>query len=125
RISGHSAPRRPAASAAGLLADLSETGVDAPAPAELGQSEGDEVVAQVDQVFIRYEPGNFAELLLDTLHRELTDPDGRPRRVLVLFPTTRWLQFFYVLLKHHAGFSALWALHSKLSDDKAPPPPLP
>merc|ERR1711971_788227 len=41
------------------------------------------------------------------------------RRVLVLFPTVRWLQFFYVLLKHHAGvLPKAWALHGKLPDDK-------
>jgi len=75
-------------------------------------------VQRVEQVLIRYTPEDFAGALLAILQKELEGPGGRVCRVLLLFPTTRWLQFFYVLLKHRIGIRHLWALHGKLPDEK-------
>lgn len=92
-------------------------------PADVGVSptarEPSNVIERVSQSVIRYEPEGFVAVLLATLGRELhSDASGDCKRVLVLFPTVKWLQFFYVLLKHRAGIPQLWALHSRLSDDK-------
>lgn len=77
-----------------------------------------EVAGKVQQVLVRYRPDCFVEALLGTLAAELKSQEGGCRRVLLLFPTVRWLQFFYVLLKHHAGLPHLWAVHSRLPDDR-------
>ena len=89
-------------------------GKDAP----LGQGEVGEVSARVDQLCVRYQPEDLTQVLLGTLQQELRSADGSARRVLVLFPTVRWLQFCYVLLKHRAGLGSVWALHGQLADDK-------
>eukprot|EP00913_Durusdinium_trenchii_P008049 g7548.t1 len=56
-------------------------------------------------------------------HLEVAQPVDQagacePKRVLVIFPTVRWLQFFYVLLKHRANMPGLLALHRSLADDR-------
>ncbi|CAE7807093.1 unnamed protein product [Symbiodinium sp. CCMP2592] len=87
--------------------------------APLGQenTEVAEVAAPVQQVLVRYKAEEFLTTLHATLEREMGQ-EGEMRRVLVVFPTVRWLQFFYVLLKHRAHMSGLFALHRSLSDDR-------
>eukprot|EP00439_Symbiodinium_sp_Y106_P026929 s3652_g3.t1 len=85
----------------------------------LGQENAEvaEVAAPVQQVLVRYKPEEFLTTLHAALEREMSQ-EGEMRRVLVVFPTVRWLQFFYVLLKHRAHMSGLFALHRSLSDDR-------
>ena len=47
-------------------------------------------------------------------------PPSPPQRTLVVFPTVRFLQFFYVLLKHYWKKLplSLHALHARLTEDK-------
>ncbi|CAK9064949.1 unnamed protein product [Durusdinium trenchii] len=77
-----------------------------------------EVAQPVDQVLVRYEPQKFLPVLHALLVKEMLVNKGEPKRVLVIFPTVRWLQFFYVLLKHRANMPGLLALHRSLADDR-------
>ncbi|CAE7454679.1 unnamed protein product [Symbiodinium natans] len=76
-----------------------------------------EVATPVHQVLVKYNPGEFLATLHAVLEQEMGQ-EGDMRRVLVVFPTVRWLQFFYVLLKHRANMPGLFALHRSLSDDR-------
>ncbi|OLP91662.1 ATP-dependent RNA helicase DBP4 [Symbiodinium microadriaticum] len=87
-----------------------------PSPGE-ANAEVAEVAAPVQQVLVRYKAEEFLTTLHATLEHEMGQ-EGQMRRVLVVFPTVRWLQFFYVLLKHRAHMSGLFALHRSLSDDR-------
>ncbi|CAE7528119.1 RH25 [Symbiodinium sp. CCMP2456] len=87
-----------------------------PSPGQ-ASTEVAEVAAPVQQVLVRYKAEEFLTTLHATLEREMGQ-EGQMRRVLVVFPTVRWLQFFYVLLKHRAHMSGLFALHRSLSDDR-------
>ncbi|CAE7907717.1 RH25 [Symbiodinium necroappetens] len=87
-----------------------------PSPGQ-ANAEVAEVAAPVQQVLVRYKAEEFLTTLHATLEQEMGQ-EGQMRRVLVVFPTVRWLQFFYVLLKHRAHMSGLFALHRSLSDDR-------
>ncbi|CAE8613508.1 unnamed protein product [Polarella glacialis] len=101
-----------------LRANLQTIDVTTEADTLASSAPAGEVANPVEQVVIRYKPECFTATLVTTLQREMFDPLGEPRRVLVLFPTVRWLQFFYVLLKHRARMPGLQALHRGLSDDR-------
>eukprot|EP00434_Breviolum_minutum_P042647 symbB.v1.2.037973.t1/scaffold5765.1/size23854/1 len=77
-----------------------------------------EVAKPVDQVLVRYDPAQFLSVLHALLVKEMLAAEGESKRLLVIFPTVRWLQFFYVLLKHRANMPHLLALHRSLSDDR-------
>ncbi|CAL1134583.1 unnamed protein product [Cladocopium goreaui] len=77
-----------------------------------------EVAKPVDQVLIRYDPHKFLPVLHALLVKEMLAAEGEAKRVLVIFPTVRWLQFFYVLLKHRANMPGLLSLHRSLSADR-------
>ncbi|CAE7320631.1 RH31, partial [Symbiodinium pilosum] len=76
-----------------------------------------DVAEPVHQVLVRYQSSEFLATLHAALEQEM-GKEGQLRRVLVVFPTVRWLQFFYVLLKHRAQMPGLFALHRSLSDDR-------
>ncbi|CAJ1434987.1 unnamed protein product [Effrenium voratum] len=82
------------------------------------QAQQAQVAQPVDQVLVRYQPEKFLPVLHALLTREMQCEGGDHRRVLVIFPTVRWLQFFYVLLKHRVNMPGLFALHRSLSDDR-------
>ncbi|CAD7925778.1 unnamed protein product [Amoebophrya sp. A120] len=83
-----------------------------------------------DELYHVYEPTNLCLDLVRILeqgsaikssHRSRTtvQRSSPPKRALVIFPTRRFLQFFYVLLKHFYQLDAdLFALHSALAEDK-------
>merc|ERR1712232_1023641 len=78
-----------------------------------------EVAGSVEQLVVLYEANNFLQALIDVLQKELDGTREKEcRRVLVLFPTVRWLQFFCILLKHRVGIKNLWAFHRSVPDEK-------
>eukprot|EP00933_Yihiella_yeosuensis_P037279 TRINITY_DN31189_c0_g1_i1.p1 TRINITY_DN31189_c0_g1~~TRINITY_DN31189_c0_g1_i1.p1 ORF type:complete len:628 (+),score=92.72 TRINITY_DN31189_c0_g1_i1:13-1896(+) len=98
--------------------DLQADGHTSVKSASMESVSGVSVASPVEQILISYRPELFLSTLRSTLEQEMKGEGGECRRVLVLFPTVRWLQFFYVLLKHHGRMSGLHALHRGLSDER-------
>lgn len=101
-----------------MRADFAAIDVEEKRTSEASDPEQHEVAGNVQQAYMRYQPTDFCSVLLALLAQELHSVDGARKRVLVVFPTIKWLQFFYVLLKHRAGMRGVWALHKELGDDK-------
>eukprot|EP00929_Paragymnodinium_shiwhaense_P062963 TRINITY_DN31476_c0_g1_i1.p1 TRINITY_DN31476_c0_g1~~TRINITY_DN31476_c0_g1_i1.p1 ORF type:complete len:608 (-),score=86.35 TRINITY_DN31476_c0_g1_i1:489-2312(-) len=110
-----------------LDVSISTSSVVSPSECSLAKSDSvyQEVVSNVEQEVIRYQPKEFFAVLARLIKSETEAPEdgdsadkAQKRRMLVLFPTVRWLQFTYVLFKHRGGFRNLWALHRQLPDDK-------
>jgi len=84
----------------------------------------DKVAPLVEQLVLSYRADAFLPTLYTAIQSELgsdsssSSSAGAQRRVLVLLPTIRSVQFLYVLLKHRLGMKGIYALHRDLAPEK-------